>query len=102
MSNAIGILELSSIAAGYETQDTMLKAAHVELIIARTICSGKYLIVIGGSVSSVSVALDAGSEKAEGFLIEKLNIPNIDRLVFSALSGCVTHNGCRQTKRRRG
>ena len=90
MSNAIGILELSSIAAGYETQDTILKAAHVELIIARTICSGKYLIVIGGSVSSVSAALDAGSEKAEGFLIEKLNIPNIDRQVFSALSGCVT------------
>lgn len=90
MSNAIGILELSSIAAGYETQDTMLKAAHVELIIARTICSGKYLIVVGGSVSSVSAALDAGSEKAEGFLIEKLNIPNIDHQVFSALSGCVT------------
>ena len=27
----------------------MLKAASVELLIARTICSGKYLIVVGGS-----------------------------------------------------
>jgi microcompartment protein CcmL/EutN len=90
MSNAIGIIELSSIAAGFKTQDTMLKAADVELILARTICSGKYLIIIGGSVSAVTAALDAGSKDASGYLIEKLNIPNIDRQVFSALSSSVS------------
>ena len=35
----------------------MLKAASVELLIARTICSGKYLIVVGGSVSDVEAAV---------------------------------------------
>ncbi|MBT4290590.1 MAG: BMC domain-containing protein [Deltaproteobacteria bacterium] len=89
MSNAIGILELSSIAAGFKAQDTMLKAADVELILARTICSGKYLIIVGGSVSSVTAALDAGSNDTAGYLIEKLNIPNIDRQVFAALSNTV-------------
>lgn len=88
-SNAIGILELSSIVAGYKAQDMMLKAAHVEVIIARTICSGKFLIVIGGSVSSISAALDAGCTAAEGYIVEKLNIANIDSQVFSALSGSV-------------
>ncbi len=89
MSNAIGIIELSSIAAGYKAQDTMLKAADVELIIARTICSGKFLIIVGGAVSSVNAALNAGSREAGGFLIENLSIPNIDRQIFAALSGSV-------------
>ncbi len=89
MPHAIGIIELSSIAAGYQTQDTMLKVADVKPLIARTICSGKYLIIVGGSVSSVNAALDAGKIEAAGFLIESLNIPNIDQQVFKALSGAV-------------
>ena len=53
---SIGAIELSSIGMGYQVEDEMLKAASVELLIARTICSGKYLIVIGGSVSDVEAA----------------------------------------------
>jgi microcompartment protein CcmL/EutN len=49
--NAIGIVELSSIAAGFAVTDAMLKAGDVEVLVARTICSGKYLSMIGGSVS---------------------------------------------------
>ncbi len=93
MSHAIGIIELSSIAAGYQAQDVMLKAADVTALVARTICSGKYLVIIGGSVSSVSAALDAGKTEAAGFLIETLNIPNVDPQVFSAISGNVDLTG---------
>ena len=89
MSNAIGIIELSSIAAGYQAHDAMLKAADVETIIARTICSGKFLVVMGGSVSAITAALEAGKDVAGGFVIEVLNIPNIDSQVFAALSGTV-------------
>ncbi len=89
MPNAIGIIELSSIAAGYKAQDAMLKAAAVELLIARTICSGKFLIVIGGTVSSVNAAIDAGVVTGSGYLIEHLSIPNVDHQVFQALSGSV-------------
>jgi len=42
----IGIIELASIFKGYEVQDQILKSALVEKIIARTICSGKYLIIV--------------------------------------------------------
>jgi len=89
MMGSIGILELSSIAAGYTIQDTILKVAEVELLIARTICPGKYLIVIGGQVGSVNSAMDAGIEKAGGFLVDKLILANIDLAIFPALSGCV-------------
>ena len=41
---SIGALELSSIGMGFLVEDEMLKAASVELLIARTICSGKYFL----------------------------------------------------------
>ena len=46
MGNAIGMIELSSIARGIETGDFMLKAAQVELNRASTVCPGKYMIII--------------------------------------------------------
>jgi microcompartment protein CcmL/EutN len=56
---SIGAVELSSIAVGYQVQDAMLKAANVEILIARTICSGKYFIIVGGSVSDVASGIRA-------------------------------------------
>lgn len=89
MSTAIGMIELSSIAAGFSVGDAMIKSADVELCISRTICSGKYLLVVGGNIASVKAAVEAGAEAAGGFLIEKLLIPNVDAQVFPALSGVV-------------
>jgi microcompartment protein CcmL/EutN len=37
---AVGLIELNSIAAGIDVADAMLKSAQVELVLARTICSG--------------------------------------------------------------
>jgi len=62
---SIGALEFSCIGLGFEAQDEMLKAATVELLVARTICSGKYLMIVGGSVSDVQSAVRSGLEKAD-------------------------------------
>ena len=45
---SIGLIELSSVAAGFEVADTMLKAGNVRLLLSRSICSGKYMVLIGG------------------------------------------------------
>ena len=37
---SIGLIEVSSVATGYLIEDTMLKAASVKLLLARSICSG--------------------------------------------------------------
>jgi bacterial microcompartment shell protein len=89
MPSAIGIIELSSIATGFQAQDAMLKAAQVDLAIARTICPGKYIVVVGGKVASVKSAMDAGKSVAEGFIVDDLLISNVDERVFPALTGCV-------------
>jgi microcompartment protein CcmL/EutN len=88
-AKSIGALELSSVGIGYLIEDTMLKAASVDLLIARTICSGKYLIVIGGLVSDVQAAMDAGLTAADEAIIDHLVLPNVHEAVFPALGQSV-------------
>ncbi len=88
-SKAIGAVELSSIGVGYRIQDEMLKAASVELLIARTICSGKYLIVIGGAVSDVTSAVQAAVGAPDEAVIDSLIIPNVHESIFPALGQSV-------------
>lgn len=90
---SIGAIELSSIGIGYRIEDEMLKAASVELLIARTICSGKYLIVVGGSVSDVAAAVQTGLTGAGESIIDHLLIPNVHESVFPALGQSVTLAG---------
>ena len=86
---SIGAVELSSIAVGYQVQDEMLKAASVQVLIARTICSGKYFIVVGGSVSDVKAAVAAALKTTEEAIIDHLVIPNVHEGVFPALGQSV-------------
>jgi microcompartment protein CcmL/EutN len=87
--DTIGLLELSSIATGYEVEDAMLKAANVELLLARTICSGKYLVVVAGDTSGVTASVEAGEELAGNALIEARVIPRVSSQIFPAISGVV-------------
>jgi microcompartment protein CcmL/EutN len=81
----IGLIELSSVAAGFEVADTMLKAGNVRLILSRSICSGKYMVLIGGETAAVQSAVAAGAEASNGCLIDQFVIPNVHPDVFVAL-----------------
>ncbi len=59
MTQAIGILELTSIARGMELGDVMLKSANVQLLLCRTLCPGKFLLMLGGDVGAVQQAIPA-------------------------------------------
>jgi microcompartment protein CcmL/EutN len=85
--NAIGIVELSSIAAGYAASDAMLKAANVHMLLTRSICSGKFMVMVGGDVAGVQTAVDAGVAISEGTVIDSAVLSNIDESVFPAISG---------------
>jgi len=87
---SIGALEFSSIGVGYQAQDEMLKAASVELLIARTICSGKYLVIVGGPVSDVQASIQSGMERADEAVIDAMVLPNAHDSIFPALGQSVT------------
>ena len=82
---SIGLIELSSIAAGFAVADTMLKAGNVRLLLSRSICSGKYMVLIGGETAAVQSAVAAGAEAANGCLIDDFVIPNVHPDVMTAL-----------------
>lgn len=86
-NNSIGLIELSSVAAGYQAADTMLKAADTELILSRSICSGKYMVMVRGDVSSVEASVKAGIGIGDFSVIDSFVIPNVHESIFPAISG---------------
>ncbi|VYU75153.1 propanediol utilization microcompartment protein PduT [Metakosakonia massiliensis] len=87
MSQAIGILELTSIAKGMELGDAMLKSANVKLLVSKTLCPGKFLVMIGGDVGAVQQAIATGDSQAGEMLVDSLVLPNIHASVLPAISG---------------
>jgi microcompartment protein CcmL/EutN len=85
--NSIGMIELSSVAAGYLVADAMLKAAEVELILSRSICSGKYMVLVGGDVAGVTSSVEAGQVIGQGAVIDTFIIANVHASLFPAISG---------------
>jgi len=85
--NSIGLIELSSIAAGFQVCDAMLKAADVELVLARTICSGKYMVLVRGETGAIQSAVEAGCREGDFSVIDTFQIPNVHESIFPALSG---------------
>jgi microcompartment protein CcmL/EutN len=86
---SIGLIELSSVATGYQVEDVMIKAATVKLLLARSICSGKFLIAISGDVASVTTAIEAGGAAAGASLIERRQLSRVHPSVLQAISQSV-------------
>lgn len=86
-SRAIGIIESSSVAMGYLIGDTMIKAANVELLLLRSICSGKFVALVGGEVAAVKAAIEAGTVAAAHTMVDSFIIPNVHESIFGAIRG---------------
>src|SRR4051794_23146038 len=85
--HSIGLIELSSIAAGFQVTDAMLKAAAVDLVLSRSICSGKYMVMVKGEVGAVQAAVSAGIKAGSFSTIDSFVIPNLHESVFTAIAG---------------
>ncbi len=85
--NALGLIELTSIAAGFEVCDAMLKAAAVRLLLSRSICSGKYMVLVAGDVAAVTASVEAGTHVGRHSLIDSFVIPNVHESIAPAISG---------------
>jgi microcompartment protein CcmL/EutN len=87
MKTSFGLIELTSIAAGYEVTDAMLKASNVSLVISRSICSGKYMVLVQGDVADVQAAVEAGQRTGNFSLIDSFVIPNVHETIAPAIAG---------------
>ncbi|WP_312642410.1 BMC domain-containing protein [Hydrogenoanaerobacterium sp.] len=86
MANAIGMIELSSIARGIEITDFMVKAAQVEILRASTVCPGKYIVLIAGYTGDVTASMEEGKKRGGECVVDTLLIPNIHPQLIPAIS----------------
>lgn len=82
---AIALVETNSVAAGILAGDAMVKKAAVQILEARSICPGKYMVLICGEVGPVREAFDVGVATAADTLVDQLLLPNVHPSVFPAL-----------------
>jgi len=85
--NSIGLIELTSIAAGFQAADAMLKASNVDMLLSRSICSGNYMVMVRGDVAAVEASVAAGMSGCRFAVIDSFVIPNLHEAVFPAIAG---------------
>jgi microcompartment protein CcmL/EutN len=82
---AIGLLELESIAWGVDVADVMVKAAPVDFVDTFMVTPGKYVVLVHGDPSSVESSVTAGRQAAPEQVLDWLLIPYVHAQVFAAI-----------------
>ncbi|WP_167958758.1 BMC domain-containing protein [Anaerosporobacter faecicola] len=77
MSKSIGALEFQSISKGMYIADAIVKKADVEILYFRTICPGKFLVIISGDEDAIDEAIDCGEDLAEKTLVDSFRVHNV-------------------------
>ena len=83
---AIGLIEFSNITRGIEATDAMVKAANVDLLLARPTCPGKYTTLVSGDVGAVRTSVQAGMNVGEDSVIDQFVLPNVHEGVLPAIT----------------
>ena len=90
MFKSIGVIELKSIPKGVEATDAALKSAGVEMVSAHPSCPGKYELILTGSISNVTAAVEHVVQKFGDYIIDSSIMGRIDEQVITALFGTQT------------
>lgn len=84
-ATTVGLLEFSSIATGIEATDRVLKEAAVEVLFARPVSPGKYVVLFTGTVDDVRSSLRAGAELREEDVVDRLFLAAVHEGVLRGL-----------------
>ena len=85
MYQTIGVIELKSIAKGIEATDAALKSAGISLISAHPACPGKYEIILTGSISNVTAAVEHVKERYEERMVDYSILGRVEPQVIEAV-----------------
>lgn len=84
--DCIGLVEFNSIAVGIEAADAMLKVSEVELVVAKTVCPGKYICLVRGDVAAVQSSVQAGVARGAETVVDEMVLPRVHASVFPAIN----------------
>jgi len=88
----LAVVEFKSIARGLFTTDSMLKAANVNLVLATSLCPGKYLTIVEGETSAVENSLRIAEEVGGIHVYSSQVINSINQKVIDAIYGKLQNN----------
>jgi microcompartment protein CcmL/EutN len=84
---SIGLIETTSVARGYEVADAVVKVSPVELLWARTVSPGHFVVLFAGDVAEVEAGLQRGVEVAGDVLHDAMQIPNVHMDLIPSIRG---------------
>lgn len=87
LGKSIGMVELTTVSSGVSAADVMIKTAEVDVIMAQTVCPGKYLVLVSGQLSAVNAAVEAAKRQFEQKVIDSFVLGNPHESIFSAIYG---------------
>lgn len=87
MKRAIGLIEFNTTPSGIYAADRMVKTAAVRLLEAQTVCPGKYIALIAGSLSAVKAAVENAVNDPGGHCIDSFVLGNPHESIFPAIYG---------------
>ena len=82
----LGVLELGSVARGLKICDAMLKKAHVKILRASAVGSGKFIILLTGGEADLLEAMQEGGALGDPWIVGSTYIPQIHPQVVAALA----------------
>ncbi|MGL5244263.1 MAG: BMC domain-containing protein, partial [Sarcina sp.] len=90
MSKSIGALEFRSISKGIKISDEILKRAFVKITYMKSICVGKFLIIVSGDTGEVKEAIEYGKEIGIKHIIDSFIINSVHKDIIHALKNKYT------------
>lgn len=85
MSKSIGAVEFRSISKGIEAADAMVKAAEVDVLYFKTICPGRFLVILSGDVGAIKSAVEEGLLVGNGYIVDSFTINGVHEEIVQAL-----------------
>jgi microcompartment protein CcmL/EutN len=85
--DALGLLELESIAKGLVVADALLKKAEVKLYVSEPMTPGKYVLMFRGPVAEVLESFEAAVLTGAATVLDKLVLTQVHPRVLSGLDG---------------
>lgn len=87
MKKSIGALEFRSISKGIEVSNEVVKKAFVEVSYLKSICPGKFFLIVNGDAGEVKEAIEFGEKLGEKYLVGRFIINSIHHDIINALKG---------------
>ncbi len=87
MNKSIGALEFTSISRGMYVADAIVKKADVEIIYFKTICPGKFLIIVAGDEGEVETSIDYGVSIAGKMLFDSFKVHAVSPAIIQGIRG---------------